>query len=42
MVEWSEFVAADPEVPDSISCATRFSEYLRVWNGFHSALVRIN
>jgi hypothetical protein len=35
-------VAADLEVPRSIPGAARFSEYQRVWNGVHSALVRIN
>jgi hypothetical protein len=34
--------AADPEVPGSIPGATRFSEYQWVWNGVHSALLRIN
>jgi hypothetical protein len=38
----SVFLAADPEVPGSIPGATRFSEYHWVWNGVHSALVRIN
>jgi hypothetical protein len=38
----SEFLAANPEVPDSIPGATRFSEQQWVWNGVHSALVRIN
>jgi hypothetical protein len=37
VVYWSEFLAADPEVPSSIPGATRFSEYQWVWNGFHSA-----
>jgi hypothetical protein len=35
-------LAANPEVSDSIHGATRYSEYQRVWNGVHSALVRIN
>jgi hypothetical protein len=35
-------VAANPEALDSIPGATRFSEYQWVWNGVHSALVRIN
>jgi hypothetical protein len=35
-------VAANPEVPGSISSAARFSAYQWVWNGDHSALVRIN
>jgi hypothetical protein len=42
---WSsgqEFLTANPEVPGSITGATRFSEYQWVWNGIHSALVRIN
>jgi hypothetical protein len=26
LVYWSEFLATDPEVPDSIPCATIFSE----------------
>jgi hypothetical protein len=34
--------AANTEVPSSISGATRFSELQWVWNGVHSALVRIN
>jgi hypothetical protein len=42
-VVWcSEFLAANPEFPGSIHSATRFSEYHWVWNGVHSALVRIN
>jgi hypothetical protein len=32
----------NPEVPGSIPGATRFSEQQSVWNGVHSALVRIN
>jgi hypothetical protein len=39
---WSDFLVADPEVPGSIPGATRFSKYQWVWNGVHSALVRIN
>jgi hypothetical protein len=39
---FQEFVAANPEAPGSIPGATRFSEYQCVWNGVHSALVRIN
>jgi hypothetical protein len=35
-------VAANSEVPGSIPGATRFSEWQWVWNGVHSALVRIN
>jgi hypothetical protein len=39
---WSEFLAANSEVPGSIPSATKFSEQQWVWNGVHSALVRIN
>jgi hypothetical protein len=39
---WPDFIAADPEVPRSIPRAVKFSEYQWVWNGVHSALVRIN
>jgi hypothetical protein len=39
---WSAFLAVNPEVPGSIPGATRFSELQWVWNGVHSALVRIN
>jgi hypothetical protein len=35
-------MAANPEVPGSITCATSFSEYQWVWNGIHLALARIN
>jgi hypothetical protein len=42
VVWWSEFLAAYLEVPVSIPGATRFSEQQWVWNGVHSALVRIN
>jgi hypothetical protein len=42
VVWWSEFLATNPEVSGSISGATRFSEQQWVWNGVHSALVRIN
>jgi hypothetical protein len=42
VVWWSEFLAANIEVPGSIPGATRFSEYQWVWNGVHLALVRIN
>jgi hypothetical protein len=42
VVSFSEFVNADTEVPGSIPGATRFSEWQCVWNGVHSALVRIN
>jgi hypothetical protein len=38
----SEILAANPEVPGSIPGATRFLEQQWVWNGVHSALVRIN
>jgi hypothetical protein len=37
-----DFLAADPEVPDSIPGATRFSKQQWVWNGVHSAIGRIN
>jgi hypothetical protein len=37
VVQWSESLAADPEVPSSIPGATRFSEKLWVWNGVNSA-----
>jgi hypothetical protein len=42
VVWWSEFLAANPEVLGSISAANRFSELQWIWNGVHSALVRIN
>jgi hypothetical protein len=42
VVWWSEFLAADSEVPRSTPGATRLSEEQWVWNGVHSALVRIN
>jgi hypothetical protein len=35
-------LAADPEVSGSIPGFARFSEQQWVWNGVHSALVRIN
>jgi hypothetical protein len=35
-------LATDTEVPGSIPGAARFSEQQWVWNGIHSALVRIN
>jgi hypothetical protein len=38
----SQFLAANPEVPDSILGATIFSDYQWVWNGVHSALARIH
>ena len=37
VVQWSEFLATDTEVPGSIPGATRFSEQQWVWNGVHSA-----
>jgi hypothetical protein len=37
VVQWSEV-----PVPGSIPCASRFSYQQSVWNGVHSALVRIN
>jgi hypothetical protein len=37
-----EDLTVNSEVPGSIPCATRFSEYQWVWNGVHSAPVRIN
>jgi hypothetical protein len=42
VVYWSEFLAANSEVPGSIFGATSFSEEQWVWNGAHLALVRIN
>jgi hypothetical protein len=42
VVWWSDFLAADSEVPGSIPGAAIFSEKQWVWNGVHSALVRIN
>jgi hypothetical protein len=39
---WSKFLAANAEVLGSIRGTTRFSEYQWVWNGVHSALVRVN
>jgi hypothetical protein len=36
-VQWSEFLATDPEVPGSIPGSIRFSEMLWFWNGVHSA-----
>jgi hypothetical protein len=41
-VTTSEFMPANPEVPASILGSTRFSEKQWVWNGVHSALLRIN
>jgi hypothetical protein len=42
VVLWSEFLAANPEVPGSIPSANKFSEQQWVWNEVHSALERIN
>jgi hypothetical protein len=42
VVSWSEFLAADTEVPDSILGAITSYEWQWVWNGVHSALVRVN
>jgi hypothetical protein len=42
VVQWSDFLAADPEVPDSIPGAARFCEWQWVWNWVYSAFVRIN
>jgi hypothetical protein len=42
VVLWSELLAAEPEFPDPIPGATKFSESQWVWNGVYSALVRIN
>jgi hypothetical protein len=42
VVQWSEFLTANPEVLGSIPGASKFSEQHWVWNGVHSALVRIN
>jgi hypothetical protein len=42
VVYWSEFLAADPEVPGSIPDDARFSEKQWVSNGVHSAIVKIN
>jgi hypothetical protein len=36
VLKWSEFMAADPEVPGSIPSATRFSAWQLVWNGIYS------
>jgi hypothetical protein len=36
------FLTAVPEVPGSITGATRFSEWQWIWNWVHSALARIN
>jgi hypothetical protein len=37
VVQLSEFLATDPEVPGSFPGATRLSEKQWVWNGVHSA-----
>jgi hypothetical protein len=37
VVSWSEFLAADTEVPGSIIGATRFYEYQWFWIEVHSA-----
>jgi hypothetical protein len=37
VVWWSEFLVTDPEIPGSISGASRFSENQRVWKSAHSA-----
>jgi hypothetical protein len=37
VVWWSEFLAADPEDPGSITGTTKFSEKQYVLNGVHSA-----
>jgi hypothetical protein len=42
VVWWSEFLAANLEVPGSILGATGFSEYQCVWSVVHRALLRIN
>jgi hypothetical protein len=36
------FMHENPEVLGSTPSATRFAEWQWVWNGVHSALVRIN
>jgi hypothetical protein len=40
VVQWSEFLATDPEVPSSISGATRFYEKQWVWNAGPLSLLR--
>jgi hypothetical protein len=42
IISVSAFLAANPEVSGSIPGTTRFSEWQWVWNGVHSALVRVN
>jgi hypothetical protein len=37
MVQWSEYLATDPEVPGLIPGTARFAEYKWVCNGVHSA-----
>jgi hypothetical protein len=37
VIQWSEFMATDPEVLGSIPGATTLSEKQWVWNGVHSA-----
>jgi hypothetical protein len=39
VIQWSEFLAIDPEVPGSINGATRFSEKQWVWKGVQLNLV---
>jgi hypothetical protein len=41
VVQWSEFLATDPEVRGSIPGATRFSEKHWVWNGVLSIIEEI-
>jgi hypothetical protein len=36
VIQWSEFLASDPEVSGSIPSATRLSKKQWIWNGFHS------
>jgi hypothetical protein len=36
VVLWSEFLAADPQVPGSILSVTRYPEKQWVWNGVHT------
>jgi hypothetical protein len=37
VVQWSEFLSTDPEIPGSTPGPTRFSEKQSVSNGVHSA-----
>jgi hypothetical protein len=37
VLQWSEFLNTDPEVPGSIPGGSTFFEKQRVWNGVHSA-----